>query len=100
MPPRPEAILDRLEIARGDVLFIKASMNRLGYGGPETVALLDALLDRLGPEGTVVMPSFPYANEVGRPPAGAVFDVRRTPSQMGLLSEVLRRQAGAERSAY
>jgi aminoglycoside N3'-acetyltransferase len=99
MPPPPAALLDRLEIARGDVLFVKASMNRLGYGGAETVALLDALLDRLGPEGTVVMPSFPYANEVGRPSPGAVFDVRRTASQMGLLSEVLRRHAGTERSA-
>ena len=98
MKVSPDVILDELRIAPGDVLFVKASMDRLEYGGPETVTLLEAILERLGPGGTIVMPSFPYPNEAGRAPDGFVFDVTRTPSQMGLLSEVLRRQEGTCRS--
>lgn len=96
----PRQILDELGIAPGDALFVKASMNWLGFGPPETLDLLDALLDRLTPEGTLVMPSFPYSNEMGRPKDGAVFDVQRTPSQMGLLTEMFRRLPETQRSEH
>jgi aminoglycoside N3'-acetyltransferase len=95
----PREILDELGIERGGMLFIKASMDRLEYDGRQTVALLEALIDRVGPDGTLVMPSFAFPNWIGRPAAGFVFDVRRTSSQMGLLSEVLRRYPGTRRSA-
>jgi aminoglycoside N3'-acetyltransferase len=94
----PRQIVDALALRSGDVIFIKASMDRLGFDGPLTVRLLDAIVERIGATGTVVMPSFPYPNEVGRPADDFVFDVRRTPSHMGLLSEVLRRYDGAVRS--
>ena len=98
MKVTPADLIDELEIARGDLVFVKASMDRLGYGPGETVALLGALIERIGGEGTLVMPTFPYPNEVGRSAPGFVFDVRRTPSAMGLLSEALRRYPGARRS--
>jgi aminoglycoside N3'-acetyltransferase len=93
-------ILDELDIGPGDVLFVTSSMNWLGLGPSEALELLDGLLDRLTPEGTLVMPSFPFRNEVGRPADGAVFDVRRTPSQMGLLTEMFRRLPETWRSEH
>ena len=97
---KPHQILDELGIVRGDALFVTSSMNWLGYGPSQTLELLDALLDRLTPEGTLLMPSFPFPNEVGRPLDGAVFDVRRTPSQMGLLTEMFRRLPDTWRSEH
>jgi len=98
VPPRQ--VLDELGIESGDVLFIKASMNFLGYGPGDTLELLDCLVERVGPAGTILMPSFPYPNEKGQPESGAVFDVRSSPSQMGLLTEMFRRWPGAVRSEH
>jgi aminoglycoside N3'-acetyltransferase len=96
----PRVIVDELEIKAGDNLFIKSSMNWLGFGPAETLALLDALTERLTSAGTLVMPSFPYPNEVGRPKADAKFDVRRTASQMGLLTEMFRRLPDTRRTEH
>jgi len=98
MKVTPEQILDELEIASGDTLFIKASMRYLGYGPTETCSLLEAILKRIGPEGTVLMPSFPYSNHIGRAPIGFIFDVLNSPSWMGQLSETFRRMEGTVRS--
>lgn len=94
----PATIVDELGIGRGDVLFIKASMNFLGFGPRETLELLDRLVKRVGDAGTILMPSFPYPNEVGRPEPGSVFDVRRSASQIGLITEMFRRLEGTTRS--
>jgi len=96
----PRLIVDELGIESGDVLFIKASMNHLAFGPRETLDLLESLVERVGPEGTILMPSFPYPNEVGRPREDAVFDVRRSPSQMGLITEMFRRLDGTVRSEH
>jgi aminoglycoside N3'-acetyltransferase len=94
----PAVILDELGLERGDVVFVKASMNYLGYGPRESLELLERLVERVGDEGTILMPSFPYPNEVGRPAPDAVFDVRRSASQMGLITEMFRRLEGTRRS--
>lgn len=100
MKPSPEQILDLLEIASGDTLFIKASRHRLGYDVNQTRQLLELLCERIGPEGTMVMPSFPWKNEEAFLPDGFEFDVRRTPSRMGLLSELFRTKEGTARSEH
>jgi aminoglycoside 3-N-acetyltransferase len=66
--------------------------------------LLSALLELCGPHRTLAMPAFffggrdldpiPYYRE--RP----VFDVRRQPSEMGLLTELFRRRKGVRRSLH
>ena len=88
-----------------EIIMVHCSLNDLEpmyTGGPRN--LLDALVDLCGPERTLVMPAFffggpdqdpaPYYRE--RP----VFDARRQPSQMGLLSELFRRREGVRRSLH
>ncbi len=95
----PDLVRDlaALGLRRGDLLMVHSSLRSIGLveSGPETV--VDALLQALGPEGTLVVPTFTY------PTAGQstfVFDPARTPSQMGAISEAARRRPQAHRSIH
>ncbi len=81
-----------LGVTKGDVLFIHSSYKAFGGvdGGPQTV--IDALLDVIGPEGTLIMPTFNYDFLKGVP-----WDIRSTPSQMGVLTELVRTDPRARR---
>lgn len=81
-----------LGVTKGDVLFIHSSYKSLGGvdGGPQTV--IDALLDVIGPEGTLIMPTFNYDFL-----KGVAWDFRTTPSQMGVLTELVRTDPRAKR---
>jgi len=86
-----------LGVRPGDLLMVHSSLRSIGLveGGPETV--VDALLQALGPDGTLVVPTFTY------PTAGDpefVFDPIHTPSQMGAVSEAARRRPEAHRSIH
>lgn len=62
-------------------------------GGAETV--YHCLLEVLGPEGTLIVPTYTISTSVERP-----YDPRSTPSEnVGVLGEYVRRQAGVIRSA-
>lgn len=89
--------LSSLGVRPGDLLMVHSSLRSLGLveGGPETV--VDALLRALGPQGTLVVPTFTY------PTAGDpmfVFDPVHTPSQMGAISEAARQRPHARRSIH
>jgi aminoglycoside 3-N-acetyltransferase len=90
--------LRRLGVADGDILLVHSSLSSLGAveGGADTV--IDALLDTIGPAGTLLMPSFQSGREYDLVRQGCVFDVRSSPSQMGLISETFRRRGGVVRS--
>jgi aminoglycoside 3-N-acetyltransferase len=81
-----------LGVQAGDVLLVHSSYKSLGDvdGGPQTV--IDALLAALGPDGTLIMPTFNFDFNKGKP-----WDVRSTPSQMGILTEFVRKDPRARR---
>jgi len=56
-PSQLRADLARLGVASGNVLIVHSALSRLGWvaGGAQTVVL--ALLEAIGPEGTLVMPT-------------------------------------------
>lgn len=74
-----------LGIESGDVMLVHSSYKALGEveGGPQTV--IDALLATLGEAGTLIMPTFNFDFCKGQP-----WDVRSTPSRMGVLTELVR----------
>ncbi|MBT3336637.1 MAG: AAC(3) family N-acetyltransferase [Anaerolineae bacterium] len=76
----------------GDTLLVHSSYKSFGGvdGGPQTV--IDALLDVLGADGTLVMPTFNFDFC-----KGADWDVRETPSQMGFMTNLVRQDARATR---
>lgn len=81
-----------LGVQPGDTLLVHSSYKAFGgvEGGPQTV--IDALLDVLTPEGTLVMPNFNFDFCKGVP-----WDVRSTPSHMGILTELVRKDPRAKR---
>ena len=88
-------------IKGGDKVFAHVSMNRMGYieGGAETV--IRALMEAVGSRGSIFMPSFPMVGSMeSYLNSGCVFDVRQTPSQMGVVSETFRKWEGVIRSLH
>ncbi len=64
-------------------------------------AVLDALEEAVGPDGTVAMPAFPLIGGMAEYLAtDPVFDVRETPSRMGSVTERFRRRPGVRRSLH
>jgi len=76
----------------GDTLLVHSSYKAFGpvEGGPQTV--VNALEAALGPEGTLIMPTFNFDFNKGQP-----WDVRSTPSQMGVLTELVRKHPRSKR---
>lgn len=88
-----------------EIVMVHCSLNDLQpmYIGSVT-ELLDTLIELCGPERTLAMPAFFFGGP-GRDPAAyfrarPVFDVRRQPSEMGLLSELFRRRENVRRSLH
>jgi aminoglycoside 3-N-acetyltransferase len=82
----------RLGLKAGDVVLVHSSYKSFGDvdGGPQTV--IDALLDVLTPAGTLIMPTFNFNFNKGEP-----WDVNKTPSHMGILTEIARTNPEARR---
>lgn len=81
-----------LGLRAGDVVLVHSSYRSLGEvkGGPRTV--IDALVEVLTPEGTLIMPTFNFDFNQGEP-----WDVNKTPSHMGVLTEIVRTDPQARR---
>jgi aminoglycoside 3-N-acetyltransferase len=84
--------LRALGVQPGDTLLVHSSYKSLGpvEGGPQTVVA--ALESALGPRGTLIMPTFNFDFNKGEP-----WDVRTTPSKMGVLTELVRQDPRAKR---
>ncbi|MBF0605491.1 MAG: AAC(3) family N-acetyltransferase [Nitrospirae bacterium] len=95
------ALLGRLGIGPGAVVMVHCSWDGFaGFTGTPR-DLLGILQEVVGSHGTLLMPTLPFTG-LARDWAesGQVFDIRRTPSQMGLVSELFRRSRGVVRSLH
>src|SRR5512147_709189 len=81
-----------LGVEEGDTLLVHSSYKSFGEvdGGPQIV--IRALEAALGPDGTLIMPTFNFDFNKGVP-----WDVRTTPSKMGVLTELVRIDPRAKR---
>ena len=90
------AIID-LGIKEGDTVMVHSAwdgMRQLQAKPSQVIELLESLL---GPEGTLIMPTGPIC---GTRDGKLVYDVAKSPSILGLLSESFRRWPGVQRSRF
>lgn len=87
----------KLGVIPGSSLLVHSSLSALGYveGGAETVIL--GLLEALGAEGTLLIPALSYEFVTRRNPH---FDIRKTPSNIGVIPEYFRKRYGTTRSMH
>ncbi len=96
-----ERALRGLGLRPGDTLLVHSSWDAFaGFAGKPT-EVIAAFQRVLTHEGTLLMPTIPFTGTaveyVSRRP---LFDVARTPSRVGLLTELFRRSAGVVRSVH
>ncbi|MFP4187574.1 MAG: aminoglycoside N(3)-acetyltransferase [Acholeplasmataceae bacterium] len=105
-----------LGLKTGDRVIVHTSLSRIGWISGGAVAYIDALLEVVGPNGTVVMPTQTADNSDpaawGNPPVPKnwiptiarttpAFDADKTPTRgMGRVPEVFRKYPGAIRSNH
>ena len=96
-------LLAKLRIEPGATIFLHSSMDEITrrVPGMSATRLIGLLQDVVGEDGTIVVPTFPFVGKqyfyVQKNPR---FDRRRTPSQVGLFTEVFRRSPGVVRSLH
>lgn len=92
--------LRRMGISEGDHIAVTLSFKSIGYvdGGPAT--FIDALLEVLGPNGTLMMNTFTRAFPLSMIPSDYVFDCKTTAVWTGLVPETLRKRRGSIRSHH
>lgn len=88
-----ERDLRELDLERGMDVMVHSSLSRIGHvtGGPETV--INALLAVIGPDGTLMMPSFNHG-------AAQVFNPLTTPTTNGAIPNAMWRRPDAVRSLH
>jgi aminoglycoside 3-N-acetyltransferase len=94
-----DIFVNALGVRTGDTVFIHSSIDQLNLGFPfyRVLALME---DLVGPGGTLLFPTYPRLSSYEFLRRGEVFDIKKTPSYTGILSEVARRQAHAVRSLH
>jgi len=93
------AALRRLGIKEGDILIVHSSLSRLGFvaGGVDAVVL--ALQESVGANGTLGAPTF-WIVDPTTVDEGTRFDAAEGKSQLGIISERIRQLPGAVRSLH
>lgn len=95
-------LTEELILSSGDTVYVGSSVDQLNLDFP-FYRILSLIQDAIGVKGTVLFPTYPNRSPVSSYQyllQGNVFNVKRTPSYTGLLSEFARRQRGAVRSLH
>jgi aminoglycoside 3-N-acetyltransferase len=87
--------LEGVGIGNDSTMLVHSSWNALNSGNFCIADLIQALIDAVGTKGTLLMPAFPHRSfQVNN----SIFDINKTPSAGGLVSEAFRRFPGVDRS--
>ncbi len=104
LPPLNEENLktiftDKLGIKKGDHLFIHGSMDMINTE-ISPLKMLEMLLDIVGDDGSISVPTFIRYSSKEWMHMNKQFDIKKTPSGMGIFSERVRRYKLAKRSLH
>jgi aminoglycoside N3'-acetyltransferase len=92
-----------IRIFPGATIYIHTSMDKISRRVPgiTPTRLMELLKELVGTEGTLMVPTFPFEGlQYHYIQSVRVFDVQRTPSLVGLFTEVFRRSEGVIRSRH
>jgi len=95
-------LTDELGLTIGDTVYVHSSIDQLNLEFP-FYRILPLIQNVIGERGTVLFPTYPNRSPLSSYEYllnGNVFDVKRTPSYTGLLTEFARRQRNAVRSLH
>ena len=79
----------------GQVVLVHSAMRTVGHVADGAGTVVEGFLDVLGPEGTLVVPTYTFAHEAEEDP---LIDPARDPSEMGVITETARKRPDALRS--
>jgi aminoglycoside 3-N-acetyltransferase len=92
-------LTDTLGLRAGQTVFVHSSIDQLSLEFP-FYRVLTLLREAVGEEGTLLFPTFPRLGSYEFLKTGQVWDLRKTPSYTGVLTELARRQKAAVRSLH
>ena len=99
-PAQLEEKFRALGIVRGDAVLMHSSFSQCNGFRGEPGQVIDCVLNVIGPQGHLFMMSLAYtSSSYDYLKGGEPFDVRKTVSRMGLISEVFRRRQHVLRSS-
>lgn len=87
----------RLGISAGDTVLVHTSLKSLQAPGLRAEDVIEALMNVLTPSGTLLVPALSFSNVTRETP---VFDLKQTPSCIGVLPEVFRTKYATHRSMH
>jgi aminoglycoside 3-N-acetyltransferase len=94
-------VLKKADIRPGDTVMVHSALSKIGYVENGANAVINALLDSIGTDGTLVMPAFPTVGyNYDYLKSDPLFDLNQTPSRMGAVTETFRKKAGVARSLH
>ncbi|MBI2301202.1 MAG: AAC(3) family N-acetyltransferase [Armatimonadetes bacterium] len=85
-------------LGSGDTVLVHSSLSAFGWVEGGADAVIDALLEVLGPAGTLVMPTFTWGPNHAAP--WVEFDVANTPCETGRIPDTFRRRPGVLRGEH
>ena len=93
--------LKKMSLKEGDVVFVHSSLSKIGYveGGPSII--IDALIEIVGPSGTIVMPAFTINRSMKQTlDSEFLFNPKSSKVTVGLIPETFRKKQGVYRSLH
>ena len=84
--------LKKLGLKRGDHILVHTALGSFGKVEGSAETIIDALLETVGAEGTVMMPTFG--------PPSEIFDVKKSETNLGTVAKVFWKRKGAVRSRH
>jgi aminoglycoside 3-N-acetyltransferase len=97
------AQMKELGFTHGATIYLHSSMDQISrrIPGLDALKLIDLLRELIGEEGTLLAPTFPFRGlQYQYVQRQRVYNVRLTPSQEGLFTELFRRTKGVMRSLH
>lgn len=86
-------------LKQGDIILVHSSLKSFGYVEGAQFSIIEGLMECIGNEGTLVVPTLTGKREDSRlnPP---IFDVKNTPCWTGIIPETVRKMPNAVRSYH